>query len=389
MSEPLKVEPDLEFVRRIKKLGGDSVKKCYQCATCSVVCELSPEDKPFPRKEMIWAQWGLKDRLLANPDVWLCYQCGDCSEKCPRGAQPGDVLGAARTAVIEEYAVPRFMGRALNSPRALPFLLLFAALVVFFHVWLSAPETGGWGLNAPLPSAAEHGGYEGGYFGNFLKHGVVEMVFISGNFLVFLLAAIGLMRFWKDMKKAWGVTEGPSFIACAIEAVKEIATHREFLKCKANKPRSWGHLLVFYGFMGAMATAGLAVTDMIVLGNQPPLPPFSPIKLLGNASFFALFIGSLMLIFRRAGDRKGVVGKGGYSNTLFLVMILLVALTGGLTQVGRLLDARVLAYQFYFVHMTAVFFLLWFAPYSKFGHMFYRTLAIVFARSIGRSRKAV
>ena len=124
MDEALLLKPDRKFVEEIITAGGGDLKKCFQCATCSVVCGLSNESSPFPRKEMIWAQWGLKDRLISDPDIWLCHQCNDCSQRCPRGARPGDVLAAVRQKAIKHYAFPSAMGGWVNSLKAAPIMLL-------------------------------------------------------------------------------------------------------------------------------------------------------------------------------------------------------------------------------------------------------------------------
>jgi len=151
MSETYLVEPDVGFIKEVGKLGGQDLKKCFQCATCSVACPISPDNKPFPRKEMIAASWGLKDRLIGNADIWLCHNCGDCTTLCPRGAKPGDVLSAIRAYAVTEYATPRALGKMVNDPSKLPillaipvaiFLVVGLILKMFGVNWLNFAPTG-------------------------------------------------------------------------------------------------------------------------------------------------------------------------------------------------------------------------------------------------------
>ena len=134
MSEATVIKPDLQFVNEIIKGGGESLKKCYQCATCSVVCNVTPEGNPFPRKEMVLAQWGQKDKLITSADVWLCHQCSDCTAYCPRGAKAG--RSAERHPETEHQA--RGHGALVredrNGPEAHP--VLFAIPMVLFYAIL-------------------------------------------------------------------------------------------------------------------------------------------------------------------------------------------------------------------------------------------------------------
>ena len=44
------------------------------------------------------------------------------------------------------------------------------------------------------------------------------------------------------------------------------------------------------------------------------------------------------------------------------------------------------AYHLYFFHLVCVWFVIFYLPYSKLGHMLYRTIAIGFAKAIDRTR---
>jgi len=377
-------EPDLKFIRDLRASGGDTLKRCFQCATCSITCELSPADNPFPRKEMLWATWGLKDRLLADPDVFLCYQCNDCTTTCPRGARPGDVLAAVRAQVYRTFAVPSFMGAALASPSAL--LGLFIVPILVLAAMLLVQQSGGEGLayNFSHLFGADLVRYH-----HFLRHGILEGLFLFGNALIFLLAAIGFTRYYKNLKQNSPGQPQMGFIPAAIATIKEVILHKRFNQCGQNKPRTTLHLLVIFGFFGAAATAGLALIYMLIWMGQHPGEEFpgialsNPIKWLGVGSGLAMVIGSLAMIMRRLQNTDDV-GADGYADKLFLWMILCVAATGMLTWLLRLAAIPAIAYPVYFIHLTVVFFLLWYMPFSKFAHMIYRGLALVWAHQTGR-----
>ena len=55
MPGTIQIEPDVDLIHNVMEAGGTSLKKCYQCATCSVSCELSGDGALFPRRQMIAA----------------------------------------------------------------------------------------------------------------------------------------------------------------------------------------------------------------------------------------------------------------------------------------------------------------------------------------------
>jgi quinone-modifying oxidoreductase subunit QmoC len=383
MAKIERVEPDLQFVRKIVDNGGGSAKKCFQCATCSVVCTLSPKDKPFPRKEMLWAQWGLKDRLAGDPDLWLCHHCGDCSVHCPRGAKPGEVLQAVRATTIGELSFPRSVAHAVNQPKYFPALVLLPMLLLGVTMW----EAGTLQIHeGPI------------IYGKLLPH----TVFFEGMFMVLsswsvLVGSVGIWRQWSHMKRVSPAPQGASLRpigASLVQAIKEIAVHSRFKACGQNNARAVAHMLTIFGFVAAMATAGLAAFMEKALHIDPPLPNpqaaqwayymGAGVKALGVAGAVGLLVGCGMLINRRLSN-KDQVGESSFFDWAFLGVLFATGLTGTLAYLVRLAESARFAYPVYFVHLSLVVFLLTTVAYTKFAHVFYRTAAMTYAIHIGRT----
>lgn len=389
MTDLALVRPDRQFVEALVASGGGDLKKCFQCATCSVVCELNDGIRPFPRKEMHWAQWGLKDRLVADPDIWLCYQCDDCSKHCPRGARPGDVLAAARQEAIRHYAVPRALARWANRWRSVPLLLVVPLVLLSLALAARAPLAHLLGFEAP----------ERGFYAAFFPHWLLIGFFSLFTGLAALACVAGVVRLWRSMTAAdRAAGDRPpvaGLVTSAVRAVTEIFTHARFGKCTRRAPRRWTHLLAFYGFAALFVVTVWAVLDLYAfpLFGVPsgyPFPEQHPMKILANLGAVLLVAGAAKALW----DRRGAVAEAGITTTfdrMFVWALLAVGVTGLLTEGMRLVaepsaaaglaDA---AYAVYLVHLTLVFALLVYLPYSKFAHVVYRTAAMVYAERTGR-----
>ena len=368
------VSPDLNFVKEVIAAGADSLKKCYQCSTCTVVCEVTPNNKPFPRKEMLYAQWGMKDQLITNPDIWLCHQCSDCTAFCPRGAKPGEVLGAVRKVTIKEYSGPRFMAELTSNPKYA--LLLFAIPVAIFLVILGAIGH----LDLTAISLNENGVIA---FPEFIPDIYVDMIMVpTAGFaaLVFLLA---ITKYWSAMAASAGGVGGGDIVNSITGTLVDIFSHMKFSACGVAKDRKVSHLLVFYSFIGLAITTSLGVFYVYGLKWEMPYPQTNILKLIGNASAVGLLVGMTYMITNRMKN-QAKAGLGSYFDWLLIVIIFGTCVTGILAEVIRLAKLPVPAYITYFAHLVFIFVLFAYAPFSKMAHMVYRTTAMVFARHIQR-----
>lgn len=371
MVEKCVVSPDLDFIRQIISHGGESLKKCYQCSTCSVVCEISPDEEPFPRKEMIWAQWGMSQRIFSRPDIWLCHQCNDCTVYCPRGAKPGNVLSVLRNLFIRHYTFPRFLHTLAYSKFhivtifAIPALILGAVLVLLHSA----------GLLNQHPGHVE--------YANMMPHLALNTLFSALTFLVFLVFVMAVFRYWTAMARSAGISctlNMTSLKASLWPAIREILTHKTFRDCVTARSRNSAHLMVLYGFIGLLITTAAAVVS-IVFFHYYPFAMTNFFKILGNISALAMIIGLGIMIYNRlCGVYRDRIGPGAYFDWVFLGVLFVIVITGVLLQIFRLADLPMLAYPTYFIHLVVVFFLLFFSPYSKFAHMIYRTVAILFSK---------
>ena len=378
-----RIAPDRALLDGVLASGGEDLRKCMQCATCSVVCELADGRQPSPRKEMLWAQWGLTDRLMADPDLWLCHQCNDCTSRCPRGARPGDVMAALRRECVIHYATPQAFGRWANRPASLAWMALITAALIATAagLWqafgLSSSELALTGQRTVFP------------FWTRLPHGLLGAIFISLFLFDLVVLAKGARRFWRNLG-ASSLQPSLHQPAPSLRATfRRILWHDDFGRCTSSHARRTHHLLVIYGMLALWLTSLWVVTarwNPLLDGLVYPLGFWNPWKLLANVAGLAVTVGVALMLAER-WKRPEMAGATTYSDFALLGSMFLIGLTGFVTECLHFLRMETLRYAAYAVHLVAVVVLLWMLPYSKLAHVVYRTLALVYSERTGRGRQ--
>jgi heterodisulfide reductase subunit C len=100
------LDPDfaLEVAR---EPGGEGIRKCYACGTCSAGCPVRRFNPAFnPRRIIRMLLLGMREQVQKEPFVWLCATCFTCQERCPQGVRISDIMRALKNLAVRVGNMP-------------------------------------------------------------------------------------------------------------------------------------------------------------------------------------------------------------------------------------------------------------------------------------------
>ena len=372
---------DPRLIREIRKYGAFDIDACFNCGNCTAVCPLSSDDSAFPRMPIRWAHLGMKKKLLEGREPWLCYFCGECSKTCPRTAEPGNFMAALRRYSIAQADVTGlasvlYRNSFTNFVVTSGLAFLFAMFIYAEKLKLKPGDKLIEVFNIPYEVI------------HWLGIGVMSLAGISlGVGVLLILKRSGDLsglagRFMKEFlagKMAW---VRAAVMAGLYAGFTEAFGHKRFRTCDGEKVYSWWlkpwflHACIMWGFTALFSATGLnfLLKDPAVLVDM-----WWPPRIIGTIGGILLMYGTSVII----GNRLRKTEKA-YTQTLFSDWWLLGALwTAGLT--GFILEFLVYIPReaqpawtdlLFLIHVGISMELVLLVPFTKFAHVFYRTLAL-------------
>lgn len=99
-----------------KESGGENIKRCFACGTCSVICPVfAVEERYDPRKIIRMIILGMEEEVVQTELIWLCSGCYSCYELCPRDVKLTNVMGAIRQIAVRRGLLPPGMKASVDQ----------------------------------------------------------------------------------------------------------------------------------------------------------------------------------------------------------------------------------------------------------------------------------
>ncbi len=306
----------------------------------------------------------------------LCHDCRACYYACmftpPHefAINIPQILSQARLETYRRWSWPDFLGRAFKNRSvtvslATGMVALVALLALFF-----------------IPSEKLFSAHQGpGAFYEVVPY----VAMVAGALILFAYGIAvwlnGGSRFWRETKTALNEKGSWKSLAAAVGAVLGL----RYLKgggpgCfypdeKPSSVRRFYHALTFWGLTSDFVSTTLAFIDQDLLHFLPPYALTSAPVIFGAIGGLALILGTGGLIyFKLKSDREPAEEAAAGMDYVFLVTLGLTALTGMLTLILRETSAMG---SILVLHLATIAALFISAPYGKFVHAVYRTLAVI------------
>lgn len=358
------------LIREIRRYGAVDINACFNCGNCTAVCQLSSQASNFPRRVIRYGQVGMRDRLLADADLWMCYNCGDCTSTCPRQADPAQFMSAARRYAIAHYD-PTGLAR-LYYGSALSRMFLLTVLSAIFALWLLWHRTAVQGDRLALF--------------DFIPGPVIHDVGVGIFMVIGLAAATGIAAMiYRTVNKGGasgcrGWRGWRAVAAAASFAVKESLGQMRYQRCdeqKTDQPwygRPWlVHATILWGFL-AMLTA--TTLDFLFKPIGSYIPPWHPVRLLGMVGGLVCLYGLSIVLYRRLSKKTAAQQVSRFDDWFFPLLLAATVITGLITEVVVYLPPSWFSYSVFLVHVVLAMDLVALLPITKFAHALYRPLAL-------------
>jgi citrate/tricarballylate utilization protein len=306
----------------------------------------------------------------------LCHDCRACYYAC-MFTPPHEfainipkILAEARIETYQRWSWPGFLARAFKKRGITVALAVIVATVVIALSLLLIPASSLFAIHLPPGAFYEVVPY-------------VAMV-IGGLILFFYAIAVwmrGGARFWSETRSVLHQPGGFKAFTSSLTA----ALGLRYLQgggpgCfypgeRPSSVRRIYHSLTSWGLLSDFVATTLAFIYQDFFHRLPPYPLTSAPVIFGTVGGVALIVGTSGLIwFKLRSDREpegtGAVGM----DYVFLVTLGLTALTGMLTLIVRTTAAMG---SMLILHLALIAALFVTAPYGKFVHFVYRSLALL------------